>query len=70
MNQISYMILCALTINQENITNFHIIHKIIIIYTNSVIGTDSSFDSEVEFLALPKYYRLWNIPTPYLRALQ
>ena len=59
----------VLTINQYNISNSNIIYEVIIINTNCVSCTNSSFDCKIELLSLLEKDRLWNIPTSNLRAL-
>lgn len=58
-----------LTINQNYVSNLHIIHKVIIVYANSVLCANSSFNCKVKLLSLCEQNCLWYISTPNLRTL-
>lgn len=58
-----------LTINQYNVPNLNIIYEVIIINTNSISCTDSSFNRKIELLSVLEKDRLWQVSTSNLRAL-
>jgi hypothetical protein len=52
------------TINEQCVTLFHIIHKIIIINTDRGVSAHSTFDCESELISLLQHDWLWQITTP------